>query len=125
MINIDVVPLGDFLRSLRVRRSEILRYASSLARLMGTIDDPGLPSKSEKQLIQVDGSFPIILYRSQSKEAVGELVDNALLFLKVNYVVNSLIESRLSELDPKFNVMVRYFGDTPSSVVILLDDNKE
>jgi len=123
MISIEVLPLDDFVKRLRMHRSHILSFASSLQKLIDIIDDPKMPHESRREIIEVKGSFPIILYRSQSKAAIDELLNNALLFLKINYAVDSELEDRLSRLNSMgLNVMVRYFGEAPSSVVILLDD---
>ncbi|MGC8607031.1 MAG: hypothetical protein ACP5GZ_04820 [Vulcanisaeta sp.] len=125
--NIDInINVDELHRRILESKRKVTDYVKRLSDIYDKINEVDLPDRSEKVIIDIPNSIPIIIYREPSKEAYRELFSKALQFLKLEYAIYETLEGRLGKLKGhEFKAMVRYFGDVPSLVVIELDSTKK
>ena len=126
--NIDIsISVDELHRRILEGKKKLIEYVKNLSLAYDKVNEQSdLPDKSEKMVIDIPNSIPIVIYNEPSREAYRELFSTALQFLKLEYAVYESIEARLGKLKGLgFKAMVRYFSDVPSVVVINLDSTKE
>ncbi|ADY02010.1 hypothetical protein VMUT_1809 [Vulcanisaeta moutnovskia 768-28] len=126
--NIDInINVDELHRRILENKRKVTDYVKRLSDIYDKINnETDLPDRSEKVIIDIPNSIPIIIYKEPSKEAYRELFSKALQFLKLEYAIYETLEGRLGKLKGhEFKAIVRYFGDVPSLVVIELDSTKK
>ena len=121
------IDLRELHRRVLENKKRVVEYVKNLHEIYSKISSEiNLPDRSERMIIDIPNSIPIILYKEPSKEAYRELFSKAIQFLKLEYAIYEVLEIRLGKLkDYEIKAMVRYFSDVPSLVVIDLDSAKE
>ncbi|WP_243670721.1 hypothetical protein [Vulcanisaeta sp. JCM 16161] len=116
--SLDVsIDLRELYRRVLENKRRVTEYVKNLYEIYGKIsNESNLPDRSERVVIDIPNSISIILYKEPSKEAYRELFLRAIHFLKLEYAIYEVLETRLGKLkDHGFKAMVRYFSDVPSS----------
>ncbi|GAB6943914.1 hypothetical protein [Vulcanisaeta sp. JCM 14467] len=121
------IDLRELHRRVLENKKRVVEYVKNLYEIYSKVSSEiNLPDRSERMIIDIPNSIPIILYKEPSKEAYRELFSKAIQFLKLEYAIYEALEIRLGKLkDYEFKAMVRYFSDVPSLVVIDLDSAKK
>ncbi|WP_243679547.1 hypothetical protein [Vulcanisaeta souniana] len=114
--NVDIsINVDELYRRILEGKKKLVEYVKNLSLVYDKANEQlDLPDKSEKMIIDISNSVPIVIYKEPSKEAYRELFSRALLFLKLEYAIYESIETRLGKLKGLgFKAMVRYFSDVP------------
>lgn len=123
---IDInIPVEYLINRASENKAYILNYVNFIIKAYNEILlSNNIPEKSNEIVIKIPNALPIVLYNGLSKKSYIEMLRRALEILKINYVIHDYIEKRLKALKGNNNikVTVRYFGDTPATVVIMLDN---
>ena len=124
--SVDVnISIDELYRRVLENKRRLIGYVENLLEVYDKVNSAdNLPENSERVVIDIPNSFPIILYKSPSRRAYQELFSKALLFLKLEYAIYETLESRLGKLKGyDLRAMVRYFSDVPTTIVIMLSND--
>ncbi|WP_069806755.1 hypothetical protein [Vulcanisaeta thermophila] len=124
------VSLDYLINKASENKAYILSYIDFIIKAYNEImmNKANLPEDSKRVVMNIPNAIPIIIHNGLSRKSYIELLGRALEFLKINYAIYDYLENRLKNIKERggdVKLIVRYFGDTPATVVIQLDDNKQ
>lgn len=125
---IDInIPLNELMNKVIENKAYILNYVDFIIKAYNEIlTNDNIPKESREITVKIPDAPPIVIYSGLSKKSYVELLRHALDILKINYIIYDYIEKKFKELNNNnINLTIRYFGDTPAVMVIMLDSAKK